>query len=295
MAKNVEFTKKIIEGQICLFSDNKNTSKSLTFIIIPGNPSIVELYVKFAEIFIQIFNYPVIITSLASNTSKNFSLQKAIKLKQNFFEYLFNLNPNTKYIVLAHSIGNYILIRALQKIKDSKQIISIYCLFPALQNLYKSFTLQYKIISYNKIIINLIAFLSKLFQIMPLCIIILFFKIISDIPSDHVECLARNATPSITKQMLLLTQDEGNYVKEYSDDFIEFMNENSYRLRMVYGKYDVYGNEETAKKFHQLVPKVYLKIVNILHAFVLGYSQDVFNEIYDLIKNDIDNYTKDNK
>ena len=293
MAKNVEFTKKIIEGQICLFSNIKNTSKSITFIIIPGNPSIVELYVKFAEIFIKKFNYPVIISSLASNTPKDFTLEKAIKLKQNFFEYLFSVNPNSKYIVLAHSIGNYILIRALQKIKNTKQIISIYCLFPALQNLYKSFTLQYKIISYNKIIINLIAFFSKLFQIMPLCLIILFFKIISDIPPEHVECFARNATPSITKQMLLLTQDEGNYIKEYSNDFLEFMNENSYRLRMIYGKYDVYGNEETAKTFHQLVPNANLKIINILHAFVLGYSQDVFDEIYDLIKNDIDNYSKD--
>ena len=294
MPKNIEFTKKIIEGQICLFSNIKNTSNSLTFIIIPGNPSIVELYVQFAELFIQKFNCPVIISSLASNTSKNYSLEKGLKLKQNFFEYLFNTNPNGKYIVLAHSIGNYILIKSLQKINDSKQIIAIYCLFPALKNLYQSFTLQYRIISYNKLIINLISFLSNLFQILPLCLIILIFKIISDIPGEYIGCLTRNATPSITKQMLLLTQDEGNYVKDYSNDFIEFMNENSYRLRMIYGKFDCYGNEETANKFHQLVPNAILKIVNILHAFVLGYSQDVFDEIYDLIKKDIDNLNKGN-
>jgi hypothetical protein len=48
---------------------------------------------------------------------------------------------------------------------------------------------------------------------------------------------------------------------------------------MIYGKFDCYGNEETANKFHQLVPNAILTIVNILHAFVLGYSQDVIDEI----------------
>ncbi len=285
----ITFTKKIIEGQQCLLSNNNIISSNpLTFIIIPGNPSISELYKEFAVLFIKKYKYPVIISSLASNTSKNYSLEKAIKLKQNFFEYLFNINPKGKYIVLCHSIGNYIFLKSLQKIKDTKQVISIYCLFPALQNLYKCFPLQYKIMSYNILIINLIAFFSNLFQILPLCLIILFFKAITDVPSTHVECLARNATHSITKQMLLLTKDEGNYIKEYSNDFIEFMKENSHRLRMIYGKFDRYGNEEVANKFHELVPNAYLKIVNILHAFVLGYSQDMFDTISDLIQKDID-------
>ena len=292
MSLEVKFSKKIIEGQICLFSDNNNDTNPLTFILIPGNPSIPELYVQFVTLFIKNYNYPVIISSLASNTSKNFSLEKAIKLKQNFFEYLFNSNPSGKYIVLGHSIGNYILLKSLQKLKDSNQIIGIYCLFPALKNMYESFTLQYKIISYNIIIINIIAFLFYLFQFLPSCLVILIFKLISDIPEPYILCLARNATQSITKQMLLLTQDEGKYIKGYSNDFIEFMNNNSYRLRMIYGKNDRYGNEETAQKFHELVPNATLTIVNILHAFVLGHSQDAFNEINGLIIKDIDNFNK---
>ena len=109
-------------------------------------------------------------------------------------------------------------------------------------------------------------------------------------PSNYIECLSRNATQSFTKQMLLLTKDEGDYVKEYTDDFLKFMKENSYRLRMIYGKFDRYGNEEVANKFHELVPNATLKVVDILHAFVLGYAQDTFNEIYDLIKKDIDKF-----
>ena len=290
MSKSFDFRKKIIEGQPCLFSNIDNTLSPLTFIIVPGNPSIEELYIEFAELFIRKFNNPVIISSLASNTTKDFSLERAIKLKKNFFEYIFNTNPNGKYILLCHSIGNYISLKSLQQIKQTKQIIGIYCLFPAILNLYKCFPLEYKIMSYNFILINICAFLCNLFKIMPLCLIILFFKIISDVPSNYIECLSRNATQSFTKQMLLLTKDEGDYVKEYTDDFLKFTKENSYRLRMIYGKFDRYGNEEVANKFHELVPNATLKVVDILHAFVLGYAQDTFNEIYDLIKKDIDKF-----
>ena len=72
MSKSFDFIKKIIEGQYCLFSNKDNTLSPLTFIIVPGNPSIEELYIEFGELFIKKFNYPVIISSLASNTPKIF-------------------------------------------------------------------------------------------------------------------------------------------------------------------------------------------------------------------------------
>ena len=53
MSTNIQFTKKIIEGQHCLLSNTNITSSPLTFIIIPGNPSIVELYKEFATLFIK--------------------------------------------------------------------------------------------------------------------------------------------------------------------------------------------------------------------------------------------------
>ena len=56
---------------------------------------------------------------------------------------------------------------------------------------------------------------------------------------------------------------------------------------MIYGKNDRYGNEKIAKKFKELVPNAKIKIVNILHAFVLGYTHDLFNEIVDMIRDDL--------
>ena len=288
MENEINFTKKIIEGQLCFFSDINNNLSPLTFIIVPGNPSIEEFYFTFAVKFIQKFNSPVIISSLASDTLKNYSLQNVIEKKKNFFEYLFNMNPNGKYIVIGHSIGNYILLKAIQSLNDSKQIIGIYNLFPAIQNLYNGFPLKFKILTNNIIIINICAIFSSLFQILPLCLIILFFKLISRMSRKTVECLARNINYSFTKQMLLLAKDEANYIKDYTDDFIKFLNEISHKIKMVYGKNDKYGNEEIARKFKELVPKVELKIVNIKHTFAPKYSQDIFYEIYDWIKNDID-------
>ena len=289
MKKNEDNTyiKQLIEGQYCLFNDINNKSSPITFIIIPGNPSIAELYIQFGNLLTKQFKYPVIISSLISDNTKTYSLEKCIEYKKKFFEYLFKNNPNTKYIVLGHSIGNYIIFQALKKIKDINNIIAIYSLFPALQNLYTCFPLDYKILTFNYLIINIFSFFIKFIKFLPLCFIILFFKLVSDVPSDKVECLINNIDFSRTKQILFLAKDEGKYIKDYSKDLIEFLNKISLKLRMIYGKNDRYGNEKIAKKFKELVPNVKIKIVNILHAFVLGYTHDLFNEIVDMIRDDL--------
>ena len=289
MKKNEDNTyiKQLIEGQYCLFNDINNKSSPITFIIIPGNPSIAELYIQFGNLLTKQFKYPVIISSLLSDNTKTYSLEKCIEYKKKFFEYLFKNNPNTKYIVLGHSIGNYIIFQALKKIKDINNIIAIYSLFPALQNLYSCFPLDYKILTFNYLIINIFSFFIKFIKFLPLCFIILFFKLVSDVPSDKVECLINNIDFSSIKQILFLAKDEGKYIKDYSKDLIEFLNKISLKLRMIYGKNDRYGNEKIAKKFKELVPNAKIKIVNILHAFVLGYTHDLFNEIVDMIRDDL--------
>ena len=289
MKKNDDnaYVKQLIEGQYCLFNDINNKSSPITFIIIPGNPSIAELYIQFGNLLTKQFKYPVIISSLLSNNTKTYSLEKCIEYKKKFFEYLFKNNPNTKYIVLGHSIGNYIIFQALKNIKDINNIIAIYSLFPALQNLYTCFPLDYKILTFNYLIINIFSFFIKFIKFLPLCFIILFFKLVSDVPSDKVECLINNIDFSSIKQILFLAKDEGKYIKDYSKDLIEFLNKISLKLRMIYGKNDRYGNEKIAKKFKELVPNAKIKIVNILHAFVLGYTHDLFNEIVDMIRDDL--------
>ena len=289
MKKNEDNTyiKQLIEGQYCLFNDINNKSSPIAFIIIPGNPSIAELYIQFGNLLTKQFKYPVIISSLLSDNTKTYSLEKCIEYKKKFFEYLFKNNPNTKYIILGHSIGNYIIFQALKKIKDINNIIAIYSLFPALQNLYTCFPLDYKILTFNYLIINIFSFFIKFIKFLPLCFIILFFKLVSDVPSDKVECLINNIDFSSIKQILFLAKDEGKYIKDYSKDLIEFLNKISLKLRMIYGKNDRYGNEKIAKKFKELVPNAKIKIVNILHAFVLGYTHDLFNEIVDMIRDDL--------
>ena len=60
---------------------------------------------------------------------------------------------------------------------------------------------------------------------------------------------------------------------------------------MIYGKYDRYGNEEIAKKFKEIVPGSNVIIVNILHAFVLGYTKNILEIISDMIDKDLNKNT----
>ena len=141
-------------------------------------------------------------------------------------------------------------------------------------------------------IINIFAIFIKILKYLSLFIIILFFKFVSDVPSDKVECLINNIDFSSIRQILFLAKDEGKYIKEYSQDLIDFLNKISHKLRMIYGKNDRYGNEKIAKKFKELVPNATIKIVDILHAFVLGYTHDIFNEIVNMIDEDNNNCEK---
>ena len=292
MKKNNDYTKQLIEGQYCLYSDVFDKSNHITFIIIPGNPSIAELYIPLSNLLKEKFNYPVIISSLISDDLKTYSLEKCIELKKNFFEYLIKINPKMKYIILGHSIGCYILLQALKKISNTDNIIGIYCLFPALQNLYSCFPNIYKVITFNYVIINIISALIKIFKVMPICLIILIFKFLSDVPNEYIEAIINNVDFSSTKQILILAQNEGKYIKEYNNDFIGFLNKISHKLKMIYGKNDRYGNEKIAKKFKELVPGAKITIVNILHAFVLGYSQNIFEVVKDMINDDLNNIVK---
>ena len=292
MKKNNDYTKQLIEGQFCLFSDIYNTTSKITFIILPGNPSIAELYIPFGNLLKNKFNYPYIICSLISNDLKEYSLKKCIESKKNFFEYLLKSNPKGKYIILGHSIGCYILLQALKDQKTINNIIGIYCIFPALQNLYICFPNIYKVITFNYFIINIVSVLIKILKILPLYLIILIFKLLSDVPSDYIKNIINNVDFSSIKQILILAKDEGQYIKGYNTDLIIFLNKISNKLRMIYGKYDRYGNEEIAKKFKEIVPGSNVIIVNILHAFVLGYSQNIFDKIKSMINNDIINHIK---
>ena len=291
MKKNNDYTKQLIEGQYCLYSDIFNTSSPITFIIIPGNPSIAELYIPLGNLLAEKFNYPVIISSLISDDLKTYSLEKCIQLKKKFFEYLFKENPNRKYIILGHSIGCYILLQALKEIKNSNNIIGIYCLFPALQNLYNCFPFIYKIITYNYFIINIFTILIVILKLLPLCLIIFIFKLISDVPSEYIECIINNVDYSSLKQILILAKDEGKYIKEYDNNFIDFLIKISNKLKMIYGKYDRYGNEDIAKKMKKMLPDANFKIVNILHAFVLGYTKNILEIISDMIDKDLNKNT----
>ena len=287
MEEYKNYTKRIIEGQYCIFSDINNDSSPITFIIVPGNPSMPELYIHLGNLLTKKYKYPFIISSLLSNDPKTFSLEKSIELKKHFFEYLFNNNPKGKYIVIGHSIGCYISLNAMKKINDLNQIIGIYCIFPALKNLYNCFPINYKIITFNFLIINILSCLLCLFKIMPFCLINFIFKLFTNIPKDKIEFIIPNLIPSLGKQMMILAKDEGKYIKEYNSDFILFLNKISDKLNLIYGKKDRYANDKIAKEMKGLVPNANIKIVDIQHAFVLKHTQEIFEIISNMIKYDI--------
>ncbi|EKE41829.1 hypothetical protein ENUP19_0361G0005 [Entamoeba nuttalli] len=282
---NIQFTYNIICNQHCLFSSEKIDSP-LAFIVVPGNPSIIEFYKEFSCALIELFNYPTIIVSLCKNGEHSLGVHQAIHLKIQFFNEIFQKYPNTKFIILGHSIGNYITLQALRQI-DQSRIVGYYGLFPALINLKQSFCTLYKIITYSPFIIACLAFSTHLLQLLPLSLITFFFSLVTDVPKQYIPILKHHLDPQMTGQMLSLCKDEGIQIKEYPDDFIQFLNSFHSKLHLIYGKNDVYGNENVARDMMQRCPEAQITITDILHAFVLGYVQNVIEVISPMLKETI--------
>ncbi|KAL7714827.1 Lipid droplet-associated hydrolase [Entamoeba marina] len=262
---SISFVKHIINDTPCIFAGELRNSP-LAFIIVPGNPSINELYTEFASLLIHSFNAPVVITSLASSSSNKLSLGEAIHMKQTFFQTMFEQHPNTKYIVLCHSIGNYITLKALQQLSNHTQILSFYCLFPAIKNLSESLSVEYKILSRFNFIIYFVTFFLHLLAFIPLVLLKWFFRVFADVPSNYAAVLAATLTPSLLSQMLMLCRDEGYYIKDYEEQFIQHLNEFGDNLKMIYGRFDKYGNEDAARTIQELCPKAKIQVIDTLHA-----------------------------
>ncbi|ELP84872.1 hypothetical protein EIN_284480 [Entamoeba invadens IP1] len=283
----MSFEKKVVSGQPCLVKGNIMNSP-IAYVIVPGNPSILELYEDFANQMIKRYPSPVIISSLQKTAGYTITLSETVELKKRFFEDLFATYPNTKFIIFAHSIGNYISLNALKQLPSSlckEKIIGFYSLFPALKNMYPTFTTLYRVLTWSYLFIYLLACLTHLMKVVPLSVVMFVFNIFSDVPHQYIKAIKDGLTPEITGQMLSLCKEEGVHIKEYQQDFIDFIQSMKDQMHFVYGKHDVYGDETVANEMMTICQDASFVVTNTLHAFVLGYVEDIVDIVAPLVRN----------
>lgn len=126
----------------------RETARDALFIILPGNPCIVECYAEFASILESSHRADVLVFGYAGhslsphNANRLFSLQDQIDLCQAFFSKLFSLSASAKsqygkgiYLV-GHSIGAFVALQMLSRF--SSHIKLFFGLAPVLSHIQAS-------------------------------------------------------------------------------------------------------------------------------------------------------------
>ncbi|KAG1169127.1 hypothetical protein G6F71_008639 [Rhizopus microsporus] len=130
-----------------LWPAKNNTNKTVLFFI-PGNPGLVEYYAPFLDNIYQNLQSPLLeiigvshkghSVNYHADTARDktlYSFEDQIQHKIDCLDTLIKENgPETKFILIAHSIGSYIAAEMLKK-RPNHGISRIIALFPALQNI----------------------------------------------------------------------------------------------------------------------------------------------------------------
>ena len=144
-------------------SEKNKNGKRLIYIMIPGNPGISSCYVHWMQIFVSMFmnrdenkknEYDSICVYLISqanhcsdplnkNKSKIYLLNDQINHKYDCIKYIISQEEkikkykNCKYIIGGHSIGSFMVLKALKKF-DMKQFEQIHLWAPTIINIAQS-------------------------------------------------------------------------------------------------------------------------------------------------------------
>ena len=282
---NERYQKEIICNQPCLFSSDHIQSE-IIFLVIPGNPSIIEYYIEFSDQLISLFNYPVIIGSLHQENETRLSVEQAIHLKIELLNEFIRRYPTSKFIIFCHSIGNYITLHALRTINQEK-ILGFYGLFPALAYLQEAFCTMYKIVTSSSLAITTVSYMVNILKILPHDFTLKLLHKIADVPERYCDIIINYLDYPLLSQMLFLCKDEGKTIRDYTVDFIEYLNSLNTKLHLIYGQNDVYGNKDVGEDMKFRCPKAQIEIIDCLHAFVLGSVQQVIDVIEPMIKQDL--------
>ena len=282
---NTRYTRRNVLNQPCLFSSEPIQSP-IIFLIIPGNPSIIEYYKEFSDQLISLFNYPSIIASMHQDNETRLTVQQAIDLKVQMLQHFTTIYPNSKFIIFCHSIGNYVTLNALNSIDQSK-IIGFYGLFPALAYLREAFCTMYKIVTSSPLMITVCSYMVNIFKIIPRSLSVKVLNIVADVPERYCDIIVNHLDYPLLSQMLFLCKDEGKTIRGYSDEFVQYLNSLGNKLHLIYGQNDVYGNKDVAEDMKFRCPNAHIEIIDCVHAFVLGSVQTVIDVIEPLLKQDL--------
>ncbi|KAJ0182358.1 hypothetical protein K1T71_001727 [Dendrolimus kikuchii] len=282
-----------IETNLLTWGNPFNCDGLDVIICVTGNPGITDFYTEFASELHTSLNLPVCVIGHAghepvsdknSNVLRgqehNFDLNGQIKHK---VELLRLIDEKSKFHLIGHSIGCWIILELLNKHSDIvERSKSINLLFPTVQKMALSPNGKFL----NKVIRRLhllVMFFFTFIYLLPAVIkefLIYNYLKLKSLPLNYKEGMLKFCNPSVGEKILFMAYDEMDKVTSLNVKAVDRM---KHVTNVVYGKYDDWVPVRYMEDFKQFQPELIMKEVRIDHAFVLKSSEAVANIVSEYI------------
>jgi pimeloyl-ACP methyl ester carboxylesterase len=288
-----------------VYARTPNKYSPLKIVIVPGNPGIVDFYVDFVDLLFDKFGqkHSVLIAGHAGqgapgkNESKLFSLQEQIQHK---YDWMQILHDNKEYellsatcegekttpsfIVMGHSIGGYITLKILKNTKGKFDVKQAVLLMPTFRNLYDGLAPLIKV----AIRPGFRQTLSTIAHYAPTALMTRLARTVldSDVSKPVINILQQKANYHVVLNCLYMAYCEAQEVIAVDDDCRSCFENDLDKVLFLYSQIDKYTPPHFVDDLKSDYPKanVLLAEKKVTHAFVVGYSKHVVEQISPQLK-----------
>ena len=224
------------------------------------------------------------------NEEKFYSLHDQIDHK---LAFVYNyLPPDSKLILIGHSVGAYIILEIMRRLHPSDRIVKCILLFPTIERITKT--------SSGKFWTTVAYFMTKpllwliwLFNAMPLRFQLWFIRCCMVLRRFCNEDNLTGATFSFVNHhgvsnMLQIASD----MKSIQDLDAKIIDDNKEKIVLYYGKEDPWVPASFCQQMTEKFPSVDIRLCkeNHKHAFVLYTAKDVGQLVWSFIKDSWDSW-----
>lgn len=194
------------------------------------------------------------------------------------------IDKNSKIHLVGHSIGAWLILELLNNHESIyKKVSSINLLFPTIQKMAES----KNGIFFNNVLrrVNvLIVMLFSLFSLLPLRLrlyaIRLYLKFYS-LPPHYTDRILKYLNPKVGEKVLFLAYDEMDTVTVLNTEALDKV---KHLTNVIYSNRDGWAPVHYMDDLKMFQPHLQMKEVDINHAFVLKYSEQVAEMVSNFIK-----------
>mmetsp|Transcript_3665 Transcript_3665/g.5090 ORF Transcript_3665/g.5090 Transcript_3665/m.5090 type:complete len:313 (-) Transcript_3665:26-964(-) len=275
-----------IHTDLCeLYPQNKTKHSHIVIVVVPGNPGVVDFYIEFIHHLYEKLSKRISIVAVGHaghgarslNGSKVFTLEDQIKHKGEFLKSYFE--PNTKFILMGHSVGSYICLKTYIRYHTTVDIIQIMNLFPTFRHLWEGMAPFVKV----AIQPGVRQALCSMIHYTPWWLVKHGLAMKGDLKPLHHHIINKTLDYFVILNVLTMAHIESVDIREIDAEVQDVIQNHMEKLVFLYGPNDKYAPAKYHTELIESFPgvKAHLADEDIEHAFVMNHADRVAHQIID--------------